>query len=186
MEAICSFGRFARKLKAGRRLGTIGGRPPEPPLHHLLTDMSLERLTNLYEALPQELVRALDVPIGKALNSRPASVARRPIEMRMKALRAFLKRTRDDTIAGELLRAYLLGPRKDLVVSFLDETGVAHEDGEIADDSEPDVEKVEAAVAKLLQEQAVEDVALYLEIATRQWPENEAVAKALADLPSAA
>ncbi|MCB9897193.1 MAG: hypothetical protein H6825_04235 [Planctomycetes bacterium] len=148
-------------------------------MHLLLTEMSLDRLTTLYEALPEELVRALDVPIGKALNSRPGSVARRPVPMRMKALRAFLKRTRDDTIAGELLRAYLLGPRKDLVVSFLDATGVAHEEGEISDDSEPAADKVGPAVEALLAQFDREDVVLYLEIATRQWPENEAIAAEL-------
>ena len=53
---------------------------------------------------------------------------------------------RDEALAGELLRAYLLGPRKDLVTAFLDATGVRHEDGQVGDDAQPDADKVPAAV----------------------------------------
>lgn len=154
-------------------------------MNQLLTDMSLERLTVLYESLPDELVRALDGPIGKALNSRPSSVARRPVALRMRALRAFLKRTRDDAVAGEVLRAYLLGPRKALVTTFLDATGVPHDEGQIEGDEEPASEKVAATVAQLVEEHGRDDVILYLEVALRQWPEHEAIEKALQDLRAA-
>ena len=147
-------------------------------MHELLTAMPLDRLQGLYEALPEELSRALDAPIAKALNSRPQTVAKRPVAMRMKALAALLRRTRDDTLAGELLRAYLLGPRKELVVDFLDATGVSHKDGEI-DEGEPDPEKVPEAMESVLADHDAGDVALYLEVATRQWPAHEAVAAAL-------
>lgn len=155
-------------------------------MYQLLTDMSLERLTRFYEALPEPVSRALDAPIAQALNSRPVSVARRPLSMRVKALRAFFVRKRDDGLAGELLRAYLLGPRKDLVVGFLEATGVAHEDGQIEDDeARPDELKVPAAVAGLLEAHDPEDVALYLHVARLQWPESAAVAEALQSLTTA-
>lgn len=147
-------------------------------MHELLTAMPLERLQGLYEALPDELARALDAPIAKALNSRPQTVAKRPVVMRMKALSAWLRRTRDDTLAGELLRTYLLGPRKELVVDFLDATGVEHEDGEIEGDGAPDEARVPDALEALLADHDPGDVALYLEVATRQWPDSEAVTAA--------
>lgn len=148
--------------------------PPEtPPVHRLLTEMSPDRLAEVYRALPDAVRDALDVPIATALNSRPASVRKRPEELKLKALRAYFVRKRDDDTAGDLLRAYLLGPRKELVTGFLDATGVPHEDGQIEGDEQPDPAKIPDALAAARKEHGDADVELYLEIARRQWPELE-------------
>ena len=144
----------------------------------LLIEMSPERLTELYESLDARAQRALDDPIGKALNSRPQTVAKRPMSMRMKALRAHLKRTRDDDLAGELIRAYLLGARKDLVTDFLEGVGIEHEEGTVEGDDAPDEAKVASTVKALLDKHSAADVQLYLEVAAMQWPESKAVADA--------
>ena len=156
-------------------------------MYQLLTDLDLDRLGALYESLERPAQQILDGAIGKALNSRPQKVAKRPLEMRMKALRSWLLRTRDDELAGELLRAYLLGPRKELVTSFLDATGVPHEDGTVEEeDAKPDEAKVAEAVKGLLKDHHEGDVRLYLEIAVRQWPESEGLKTALDELRAAA
>lgn len=155
-------------------------------MHRLLTELSPERLAGLYAALPEQVRRALDVPIARALNSRPASVGKRPEALRVKALRSYLVRTRDDEVAGDLLRAYLLGPRADLVKGFLDATGVAHEDGQVEGDAEPAPDKVGPAVEALLGTHEREDVHLYLQVARVQWPDNQGVADALQRLTTPA
>lgn len=145
----------------------------------LVLDMSLDRLQSVVETLPEQVRRALDGAAAQALNSRPQTIHKRPLEMRVKALRSSLQRRRDEDLAGEILRTYLLGPRKDLVVAFLDATGVPHEDGQITDDEAgPDAEKIGPAVDALVEEHDRDDVLLYLEIAAFQWPEVDAVGEA--------
>ncbi|RKY22024.1 MAG: hypothetical protein DRQ55_02435 [Planctomycetota bacterium] len=152
-------------------------------MHQLLTEMPPERLGQIYEALPEPVQRALDTPIGQALNSRPGSVSRRPLALRVKALRSWLTRKRDDGLAGDLLRAYLLGPRKELVAAFLDSTGLEHEDGQLTDDeAKPDEAKIASTVATLTEAYEPDDVRLYLEIAVLQWPDSEALGEALTQL----
>lgn len=152
----------------------------------LVLDMSLERLQAIVEELPGPVRQALDGAAAQALNSRPQTIHKRPLPMRIKALRSTLTRKRDEDLAGDILRTYLLGPRKELVSAFLDATGVPHEDGQIEDDSEPAADKVPGAVEQLVKDHDRDDVVLYLEIAAFQWPENEAVRAALDGLKAAA
>jgi hypothetical protein len=137
----------------------------------LLLSLSPERFAALYLALPEEMARALDGAIASMLHARPGSVRKQPDAVRVKALRAFLVRTRDETLAGDLLRAYFLGPRKALVVQFLDATGVKHEEGQVEDESKPDAAKVPEAITALNAAHDPQDVSLYLAIAAMQWPE---------------
>ena len=155
-------------------------------MHELVTELPQERITALYESLEERAQRALDGPIGKALNSRPQTVAKRPQTMRVKALRAYILRQRDDDLSAELLRSYLLGPRKDLVTGFLDGVGIEHEEGSVEGDDEPAADKVGPTVEALLEEHDAGDVLLYLEVASRQWPESAAVQEALEAQRSAA
>src|SRR5262249_31100805 len=101
--------------------------------------------------------QALDGPVARVLNARPAFVRRQPAALKITALRAFLAGERDDALSGEILRSYLLGPRKALVVAFLDATGVKHEDGQVGDDARPDPAKVKEAVQALVASHDRED-----------------------------
>jgi hypothetical protein len=65
-------------------------------------------------------------------------VAKQPEALRVKALRTWIGRQKDDAVAGDLLRAYFLGPRKALVIQFLDATGTAHEDGQVTEEGQPE------------------------------------------------
>jgi len=146
-------------------------------VYDLVADLPAERLGAIYASLPDGARAALAGSLAQVLHARPQKVPRLPMEMQVKALRACLKRTRNDELAQELLGAYFLGPRKDLVVRFLDATGVEHEDGQVEGDAAPDEGRVESAVKTLLDEHDTEDVLLYLRIARHQWPKSEAVAK---------
>lgn len=152
-------------------------------MYQLLTDQPLERLQVIYEALPDEVRAALDSPIAKALNSRPSSLVKRAVAYKVKGLRAFLVRQRDDALAQDIVRSYLLGPRKKLVTDFLDLTDVAHEDGQVEDEeAKPAGDKVAAAIESLTADHDSADVALYLTVATAQWPEISELEEALAKL----
>lgn len=152
----------------------------------LVLELSDERFAALVEALPAPFQGALDVAAAKVLNSRPQSMRKRPLAMKLKALRVYLTRNKDDELPGEMLRAYFLGPRLDLVKTFLDTTGVAHEDGQVEDDAEPDAARVPAGVEAVAAAHDDEDVTLYLRIAAMQWPENAGIAEAIQGRQAAA
>jgi hypothetical protein len=151
-------------------------------VYQLVASLPPERFAALYAALPPEARQALDAPVARVLNSRVPSVRRMPEALKVKALRAWLTREKDEALAGEMLRAYFLGPRKPLVLAFLEATGVKHEDGQVTDESEPDAARVPEAVQALLAAHERADVALYLRVAALQWPGNVAVRDALAAL----
>jgi hypothetical protein len=150
----------------------------------LLLALSPERFAALYAALPEEVSQALDGVIARMLNSRVTSVRRQPQALRARALRAFLVRHRDETVAGDILRSYFLGPRLELVTQFLDATGVPHEKGQVSDDGKPDAAKIPQAVGALSEAHDPADVQLYLAIAAMQWPDVPELRTAL-DAPRA-
>ena len=82
-----------------------------------------------------------------------------------------------DGIGENILQMWLLKARKEMLVTFLDEAGIAHDgDGGVDDlPEELDGVKVKAAVDKLLAGHPAEEVALYLHLFQQQrsegWPE---------------
>lgn len=155
-------------------------------MHRLLTELTPERFAVIYEALPDDMSAAFDPVIAKVLHARLPKIRRTPVAMRAKALRAFLMRERDDDVAGDIVRAYLLGPRLTLVTDFLDATGVKHEKGEVEEGSDPDGGRVATTVESLLEDHDREDVALYITIAAQQWPDIEELGRAVEELSAPA
>ena len=155
-------------------------------MHRLLTDLTAEHFTSIYGALPDDMSRAFDPAIAKILNARLPKIRKTPVAMRAKALRAFLMRDRDDDVAGDILRAYFLGPKLELVTDFLDGTGVKHEKGEVEEDSEPDGGRVPSTITSMLEDHDRADIALYLQIASQQWPDIEALGHAAEELSAPA
>jgi hypothetical protein len=153
-------------------------------MHDLLIALPPERFATLYRSLDPPLARALDGAIAQVLHSRVQTVAKQPEAIRVKALRNWISRQKDDAVAGDLLRAYFLGPRKPLVIQFLDATGTEHEEGQVTEEGRPDAAKIPDAVKALLADHDRDDVRLYLQIAARQWPEVPALGEALAGLPA--
>ena len=147
-------------------------------MFQLLAELDPQRFAALYASLPADMRNALDAPVARVLNARLSSARRQPDALKARALRAWLAKERDEALAGEMLRSYFLGPRKDLVVAFLDATGVKHKEGQIEDDYRPDAAKVPDAISAMRKAHDPHDVRLYLRIAAVQWPEDETIRKA--------
>ena len=96
---------------------------------------------------------------------------------------AILISTSNAEMAYELFGSYLMKTQKELITSFLDETGVSHEEGMLDGDeaNSPDVSKLDDALKKLDGDYNSDDVTLYLSICAEQWsqsPEIEAAWRA--------
>jgi len=143
-----------------------------------LERQSDERFLAIYEGLAQNGFGPLDGEVAKALKFRPQAIRKLPLAKRAAKARTILQRTGNTELCYEVFGTYLVTHHKDLVTTFLDETGVEHEEGIIQDhDATPDESKVEAAVAKLDQEHDAADVTLYLALAAEQWGDSEKIAE---------
>lgn len=86
-----------------------------------------------------------------------------------------------DPLAARTLVVYHLGEQRELMGTFLDALGIAHENGLIQDDeAKPDPEKIGPAVAAVSEKFPPESVALYLSTLLCQDP---ATWGALAEVP---
>ena len=144
-----------------------------------LKALSDERFLAIYEALAERGFGPMDGEVAKALRFRPHAIKKLPMEKRARHGRRLLEGGANAELCYELLGNYLIKTRKELVTSFLDATGVAHEDGMIADveQTQPDPEKVAGAVAELDGRCDPEDVTLYLALCVEMWPAAEALAQ---------
>lgn len=90
--------------------------------------------------------------------------------------------TISDTVAARALVNYHLATQRPMMSAFLDELGIAHEDGLISEDTvaKPDEAKVRAAAAAMAEKFPAEDVAIYFRTLVSQDPETW---EALIDLP---
>ena len=86
-----------------------------------------------------------------------------------------------DQLAARALIVYHLAEQRPMMGAFLDELGIKHEDGLIADEEvKPDAGKVGAAAAKIAGQFPPESVSLYLNTLLSQDPETWQL---LADVP---
>ncbi|MEX1023817.1 MAG: hypothetical protein WD226_01965 [Planctomycetota bacterium] len=140
-----------------------------------LDRFSDERFLALYEALSDRGFGPLDGEVAKALKFRPQAIKKLPFEKRARHAQALMKRGQNAELCYEFFGSYLVKTKRDLVTTFLDKTGVPHEEGLIADgeDAQPAPEKVEQAVTDLDLAFEPDDVTLYLALALEQWPEHE-------------
>ena len=130
-----------------------------------------ERFFEIYSALENQGFGPLDHGVAKALNFRPQAIRKLPMAQRARRAQSILMSQSNADMTYELFGSYLMKTQKELVTSFLDETGVSHDEGMIDDDDEnvPDVGKLEAALEKLDGDHGAEDVTLYLSICAEQW-----------------
>ena len=78
-----------------------------------------------------------------------------------------------DPLAARALVIYHLAEQREMMGTFLDALGIAHENGLIQDDNvKPDPEKIQHAVAALKAKYAAADVSLYLQTLVCQDPET--------------
>jgi hypothetical protein len=90
----------------------------------------------LAEKAPAMFMQAL-AAASAALKARPVYLQRQPFEKRVEAVRRALSRVAANPIADEALAVYFLECRKELLIEWLDLTGVAHKDGTLEADAPP-------------------------------------------------
>lgn len=142
-----------------------------------LERMSDERFHALYEALSEHGFGPLDGEIARELKFRPKSIKKLPLETRSKRARRILVQKKSEELAYEFFGQYLVRTKKELVTSFLDGTGVPHEEGMIEDldGTQPDESKLASTVKDLDDRFDPTDVTLYLALCTEMWPDSEAL-----------
>ncbi len=137
-----------------------------------LRRMGHERFLAIYEALEEQGFGPLDGEVAKAMRFRPHAIKKLPMAQRARRAKGIMERHANAELCYEIFGSYLFKVRKDLVLGFLDATGVEHEDGmlESTEENQPDPERVAGAIADLDERFPAEDVTLYLSICAEQWP----------------
>lgn len=100
--------------------------------------------------------------IAQQRKFRPKSVASLPVETRARYLATLP--TISEPLAARALVAYHLEEQRPMMSAFLDELGIPHDQGTIADEElkPPAQEKLAAAARKLAETYPPSDVAIYL------------------------
>ena len=120
--------------------------------------------------------------IAHRIKFRMKSVVSMPLEKKTRQLVALPAVS--EAVAARLLVAYHLAHQRPMMARFLDELGIPHEDGLIADENltAPPQDRLAAAAKALASAFPAEDVSLYL--STLLWQDPEAWGS-LADLAEA-
>ncbi|HEY7789409.1 MAG TPA: hypothetical protein VIC33_02740 [Vicinamibacterales bacterium] len=131
------------------------------------------------EDLEAEQMQAVTA-IAQQRKFRAKSVMSLPVETRARYLATLP--TISEPLAARALVAYHLDAQRPMMSAFLDDLGIAHDQGAIADEEikPPDQEKLAAAASKLAKTFAASDVAIYLSTLLCQDPGTWA---GLAELP---
>ena len=119
--------------------------------HQIFAGMSPEHSHTFLRALSEEqpglFAQAL-AAASAALKSRPVYLTRQPFEKQADAVRRALSRVAASPVAEEILAAYFLECRKELLAEWLDALGIEHEEGVLKEDpTPPDPATLEKAVA---------------------------------------
>lgn len=138
-----------------------------------LKTMDDERFAAIYESLLHQGFGPLDNEVAKSLKFRPQAIRKLPLAKRAKRAKSLLESGANAEMCYEIFGSYLIKDHKELVMAFLDLTGVKHEDGMIhsTEEEQPDGSKVADAAKELDGKHAKEDVTLYLSLCAEQWPQ---------------
>ena len=145
-----------------------------------LKALSEEKFLAMYEALAQHGLGPLDAEVAKAVHFRPQAIRKLAMPRRARKAKAILISTSNAELCYELFGTYLIKEHKELVTSFLDDTGVEHAEGMIEDldNNKPQADKVAEAVKAIDAKFDAEDVTVYLALCAEQWPDVDALDKA--------
>ena len=147
--------------------------------HQVFARLSPERAFALLSKVQEKLPGVYTQAVGAAcvtLKARPQFMMKQPPAKRAAFVRQALSRVAAGSIAEEVLAAYFLEVRRDLLTEWLDALGIEHENGVLKQDDppEPAREKIAAAVAKFREGADPEDRQLLLEAFAAQnavqWP----------------
>ena len=101
--------------------------------------------------------------VAQARHLRPVFLERQPRAQRHDAMVSTLSRPALDTVAGGLIRAWLLKKHKAMLVDFLNGLGIQNKDGVVDNLPEAmDDTKLKSAIETLLKKYPPEAVAVYL------------------------
>lgn len=152
--------------------------------HQVFARMSPERAFELLSKVQEKLPGVYTQAVGAAcvtLKARPQFMMKQSKEKRAQFVRQALSRFAAAPIAEEVLAAYFLEVRRDLLTEWLDALGIEHENGVLKSDdpAEPPREKLEQAVASFRGGEGPEDRQLLLEAFAAQsaveWPALDAL-----------
>lgn len=138
-----------------------------------LKTMDEARFATIYESLVHQGFGPLDSEVAKSLKFRPQAIRKLPLAKRAKRAKSILESGANAEMCYEIFGSYLIKEHKDLVTSFLDMTGVQHEEGMIqsTEEDKPDGSKVADAAKELDTKHSADDVTLYLSLCAEQWPQ---------------
>jgi hypothetical protein len=152
--------------------------------HQVFARMSPERAFELLTRVQEKLPGVYTQAVGAAcvtLKARPQFLMKQSKEKRASYVRQALSRFAAGPIAEEVLAAYFLEVRRDLLTEWLDALGIEHENGILKNDNpaEPARGTIEAAVAKFRGGDGPADRQLLLEAFAAQsaveWPALDAL-----------
>jgi hypothetical protein len=150
----------------------------EPPLpSQLWKQLSVERKAMAADAFWADDSAAAEqaeviATIAHRIKFRMKSVLSMPLEKKTRYLLSLPAIS--ESVAARLLVAYHLAHQRPMMGRFLDELGIAHEDGLIADEnlSPPPPDRLVAAAKALASAFPADDVSLYLSTLLWQDPET--------------
>ena len=151
--------------------------------HQIFAEMSPEKCEAVMKRIAAEapeVFRQTVTTAATALKFRPQYLWKQPIPKRVASVRRVLSRSASDALAEELLAMYFLKCRLELLTTWLDLVGLAHEDGMLTDDETPCPEAAELAEkVKKFRSQKDEDCELLLQVFAGQaaidWPALDAL-----------
>ena len=123
-----------------------------------------EILNYAYES-DKPIYKATLSAVAQARHLRPVFLERQPRAQRHEAMISTLSRPALDTVAGGLIRAWLLKKHKAMLVDFLNALGIKNNEGVV--DNLPvamDDAELKSAVETLLKKNPPEAVAVYLNV----------------------
>ena len=138
-------------------------------------DRAIEMMRVLKEHAPDMFRQSVDAA-ALASKARPQYLRRQPFEKRAEAVRRALARVVANPVADELLAVYFLECRKELLFSWLDLVGLAHDEGTLEEEApeQPPEADLLAAIEKYRTESEEPDRELLLQAFAAQsaieWP----------------
>ena len=110
--------------------------------------------------------------LARHLRFRPQSVLSLGVDRKVRQLALLPKPS--DAVVGRALVVYHLAHQRPMLASFLDQLGIGHEDGLIADApvQPPSAERMSQAAAALATAYPIDDVRLYLRTLAVQDPDT--------------
>ena len=149
---------------------------PHQVFARMTPELAARVMAVLMEKSPATYTQAL-AAASSAMNARPKFLMRQPVEKRADMLRRTLARVRADPLAEEVLAAYFLEGRKELLTEWLDSVGLEHDEGILKGENPrpPEKEQLEEAVKRFLEGDDVEERELLLRAFAAQsavdWPD---------------